>query len=138
MEIVGCIGAVIALLLIGIGIAVGMAACAVLAAFTSVGVISSSMLVGLWKGRTLAGVQAFFLQCGVLAGASAGAVLAWGAWHLWPMLSGEWQVLAAGALGGTAGGLVMAWLASAAAAGVVKHMWPWLRARVTVRHGGHL
>jgi hypothetical protein len=137
MEIVGFIGAVIVLLFIGVGIAIGLAACAAVAALTSIGVISSSVLVGFWKGRTLAGVQAFSVQCGVLAGAPTGAVLAWAAWHLWPMLSGEWQVLAAGALGGAAGGLVMAWLASTAAAGVAKHTWPWLRAKVTVLHSGH-
>jgi hypothetical protein len=135
MEPSNLIFAVIALLLVGTGIAIGLAVIAVFAMMAGLGVVSSSFVVGFWKRRTLAGVQAFFLQCGVLLGAPVGAVLAWVGCHVWPMISGEWQVLAAGAVGGAAGGLLVACLASAAAAGIAKHAWPWVRARVTVFQG---
>jgi hypothetical protein len=137
MDISGLIGALIVLVLIGIGIAVGMVACVALWALVSVGMFSSSVLIGFWKRRVLAGVQIFFIECGVLLGASSGAVLAWGASRVWPMVSGEWRVLFVGAVGGAGGGLVIAWLASAAAAAFARHSWPWLRGKVTVlQHGG--
>jgi hypothetical protein len=132
METSGIIGALVALLLIGVGVAIGLIACLALAALTSVGVVSTSVLVGCWKRQVLAGLQVLFVQCGVLMGAPVGAVLAWGAWHLWPMINGEWRVLAAGAVGGAGGGLVIAWLASAAAEGLARHTWPWLTGRVTI------
>ncbi|HEX2617898.1 MAG TPA: hypothetical protein VHL57_10170 [Flavobacteriales bacterium] len=132
MDTPGIIGALIALLIIGVGVAIGLIASLALAVLTSVGVVSISILVACWKRQMLAGLQVFFVQCGVLMGAPAGAMLAWGAWHLWPMINGEWRVLAAGAVGGAGGGLVIAWLASAAAEGLARHTWPWVRGRVTI------
>jgi hypothetical protein len=135
MEVFGLIALFIALVLIGVGIAVGLVACAAGSVLVATGMVSSSILVGFWKRRTLAGVQAFFVQCGVLLGAPMGAVLAWGASHAWSMVSGDGRVLALGAVGGAAGGLVIAWLASAAATRFARQAWPWLRGRVTVLQG---
>jgi hypothetical protein len=132
METAGIISALVALLLTGVGVAIGLIACLALVALASVGVVSTSVLVGCWKRRVSAGLQVLFVQCGVLMGAPVGAVLAWGAWHLWPMINGEWRVLAAGAVGGAGGGLVIAWLASAAAEGLARHTWPWVTGRVTI------
>lgn len=132
MDIFGLIVAVIALMLIGVGIALGLVACAAGGGLLATGVVSSSVIVGFWKRRTLAGVQMFFVQCGILAGAPVGAVLAWIAWHVWPMIDGEWHVLAAGAAGGAIAGLITAWMASVATNGIAKHAWPWLRQRVSV------
>jgi hypothetical protein len=132
MEASGLIGMCLVMLVIGIGIAIGVISCLALSLLTSVGMISTSILVAFWKHRALAGFQALFVQCGIALGAPAGAALAWGASHVWPMLSGEWHVLIAGAIGGAGGGLAIAWLASAAAAGFSKHTLPLLKGRVTV------
>lgn len=131
MELLGLIAALIALVVIGVGVSLGLMACIAAAALAGAGVISTSVIIGFWKRRTLAGVQAFFCQCGVLLGAPAGALMTWGAWHVWPMVSGDWRVLTLGAVGGAAGALIVAWLASAAAARFTMHAWPWLRGRVT-------
>jgi hypothetical protein len=125
------IGIVIMLLMLGVGLAVGLLMLAALAALVSLGVVSSSVIVGFWKRRTLAGVQAFLVQCGVLAGAPTGAACAWAAWHVWPSIHGDAQVLLAGAIGGATGGLLIAWLASTAASHIAKNVWPWLCERVT-------
>jgi hypothetical protein len=132
METSGYIGALIALVVIGVGIAIGLITCLAVSLLASVGVISTSVLVGLWQRRALAGFQALLVQCGVALGAPAGAVLAWGVAHVWPMFSGVGRVLIAGSIGGAIGGLVIGWLASMAAAGFTRLAWPWLRGRVTV------
>jgi hypothetical protein len=133
MELIAhLVVALVMLLLIGVGIVLGLVVLATFAGITGVGVVSSSVIVGFWKRRTLAGVHAFFLQCGVLAGAPAGAVLTYLMWHLWPAMDGAGQVLAAGAVGGALGGLAIAGLASTAAKNISEHAWPWLKARVTV------
>jgi hypothetical protein len=132
MDGLGIVVAVFMLIIIGISFAVGLMACAALAVLVSLGVVSSSVIVGFWKRRTLAGVQAFYVQCGVLAGAPTGAACAWAAWQMWPSIHGDWQVMLAGAVGGAGGGLFIAWLASTAAAHIAKHVWPWLKGRVTL------
>jgi hypothetical protein len=132
METSGYIGALLALVVIGIGVAIGLVTCLAVSLLASVGMLSTSVLVGVWTRRTLAGFQALFVQCGIALGAPAGAALAWGVSHVWPMFGADGRVLIAGAMGGAGGGLVIAWLASAAAAGVTRYAWPWLRGRVTV------
>src|SRR6478752_2611985 len=132
MEGLGFLVAIaVTLLMIGAGFAVGLLVLVSLAVLVSLGVVSSSLIVGFWKRRTLAGVQAFFVQCGLLAGAPTGAACAWAAWHIWPSIRGDAQVILAGAVGGAGGGLVIAWLASVAAAHLAKHVWPWLKGRVS-------
>jgi hypothetical protein len=132
MDGLGIIVALFALTIVGISFAVGLMACAALVVLVSLGVVSSSVIVGFWKRRTLAGVHAFFVQCGVLAGAPTGAVCAWVISRMWPSVQGDWHVLLAGSFGGAAGGLLIAWLASTAAAHIAKHAWPWLKGRVTL------
>lgn len=134
MELIGIIFVLIAVLLLGVGMAIGLVACVAGSVLVGAGVLSSSVLVGFWRRRTLAGVQAFFVQCGILAGAPAGAVCAWAAAQVWPALHAQWHLLAAGAAGGVVAGLGVALLASVASACVLNRVLPWLTAKVTVFH----
>jgi hypothetical protein len=99
---------VVALLLIGIGIAIGTIACLVAAALVGLGVISSSFVVGVSSGRASAGFRAFLLQCGVLAGIPAGAVCAWLGHRFYIAAGSELPILFFGALGGALAGLIVA------------------------------
>ena len=38
---------------------------------------SSSMAIGVWRGRAQSGLRAFFVQCGLLVGVPAGMLCAW-------------------------------------------------------------
>lgn len=99
----------------GVGIVLGLAAVGAAAALVSVGVLSSSVLIGLRAGRSEAGIRALLIQCGLLAGIPAGAVLAWGLSHFVQHLQlGEgWVVPACGALGGAVAGLSVAFILDA-------------------------
>ncbi len=102
---------VVALVLIGVGFAVGLVACVLGACLLSLGVLSSSVFVGVRSRRPALALRAFLLQCGVLAGLPAGAVGAWLAWSVLASVdSSAWAVLGGGALGGAAGGLAIALL----------------------------
>ena len=109
MLLVALVFMVVALTLVGVGLAVGLVACALGGFLLSVGVLSSSVLVGVCSGRAAWGVRAFVWQAGVLAGAPAGAVGAWMAQGLLASVDrATWAALAGGALGGAAGGLCVA------------------------------
>lgn len=110
MGLFGVVFLFVALVLIGVGIAIGTIACLVTAALVGMGVISSSFLVALRSGRPLTGVRAFLLQCGILAGIPAGAVCAWLGVHFFAAVGSELPVLFYGALGGALAGLVVALL----------------------------
>jgi hypothetical protein len=110
MGFFGLIFLVVALILVGFGIAVGLVACALAAALAGFGVISSSVLIGLRAGKAAAGIRAFLLQCGVLAGLPAGAVCAWLVQALFTEQGTTWPVLAYGALGGAVAGIIVALL----------------------------
>ena len=100
--------ALVMCVLIGVGIAIGLVACGLAAMLIGLGVVSSSFVVGLWKGRAAAGVRMFLLQCGLLVGVPAGAVCA--LLLQWMMAATEtvWPTLVGGALGGAVAGLVVA------------------------------
>ena len=76
VAIVSLVLAVIVLVLIGVGIAVGLVACALAALLVGLGVLSSSVVVGMLSGRATDGIRVFLLQCGVIAGVPAGAICA--------------------------------------------------------------
>ena len=67
----------VALVLIGVGLAIGLVACTLGGILVGLGVVSSSFIIGFRSGRSSAGIRAFLLQCGILAGIPAGAVCAW-------------------------------------------------------------
>ncbi|HEY5894496.1 MAG TPA: hypothetical protein VIT91_14840 [Chthoniobacterales bacterium] len=108
MALFGLVFLVVALVLIGIGISIGLAACVLAGALLGLGVISSSFVIGLRTGRPAAGIRAFLLQCGILAGIPAGAVCAWLAEAFFVAYGGGWPVLVYGALGGAVAGIVVA------------------------------
>jgi hypothetical protein len=110
MAIAALIAFVVVLVLVGIGIAVGLVACALLAALTGLGVVSSSLIVGLRSGRAADGIRVFLLQCGLLAGVPAGAICAWMGATLSRELVGavDWPVIVFGGLGGALAGIIVA------------------------------
>ena len=71
---------VVALVLVGVGFAVGLVACVLGACLLGLGVLSSSLFVGVTSRRPALGVRLFLLQCGVFTGLPAGAVGAWLGW----------------------------------------------------------
>jgi len=110
MGIVTLILAAIVLFLVGVGIAVGLVVCAFAALLVGLGVLSSSVIVGLHSGRTTDGIRAFLLQCGILLGVPAGAVCALLATSLITELQGaaDWVVLIRGGLCGALAGVIVA------------------------------
>ena len=99
----------IMLVFIGIGLVLGAVAVALTFALVAAGVVSSSVMVGVWRGKAQAGLRAFLLQCGILAGIPAGMLCAWVATTVWEQISGTLVVvLAAGGLAGALGGAVVA------------------------------
>jgi hypothetical protein len=123
---------IVALVLIGIGIAVGLVACLAAAILLGVGVISSSFVVGLRAGRPSAGVRAFLLQCGILAGIPAGAVCAW-LGHSFLVAYGEGlPILLYGALGGALAGIIVALSLDF----VSRRLHTWASARVLASRAG--
>ena len=108
MGLLGLVFLVVALVLIGVGIAIGTIACLVGAALVGLGVISSSFVVGVCSGRASAGFRAFLLQCGVLAGIPAGAACAWLGHNFYVAAGNQLPILFFGALGGALAGLIVA------------------------------
>jgi hypothetical protein len=102
---------VVALMLIGVGVAIGLVACALGGLLLSLGVLSSSVLIGVHSGRPALALRAFLMQCGVLAGGPAGAFVAWLAQPFFSSMDhSTWALLGSGALGGAAAGLFIACL----------------------------
>jgi hypothetical protein len=110
MALFGLVFLVVMLVLFGVGLAVGLAVLTLAAVLLGLGVISSSVIVGLRSGRAAAGIRAFLLQCGVLAGAPAGAACAWLVQSLFELegYGSGWPVLLYGALGGAFAGVLIA------------------------------
>ncbi len=108
MEPFGLVFLVIALILVGIGIAIGLVACGLAALLVGLGVVSSSFVIGLSTRRPAAGFRAFLLQCGILAGIPAGAVCAWLGKAFFTAVASELPILACGALGGAVAGIIVA------------------------------
>lgn len=77
MGLFGLIFLIVALVVIGIGIALGVVACILTCAFLVLGIASSSFVIGFHRGHPVAGTRAFLVQCGILAGVPAGIVCVW-------------------------------------------------------------
>jgi hypothetical protein len=101
---------VVALVLIGVGMALGLVACVVATILLSVGIVSSSIFVAVRSGRAAAGIRAFLVQCGILAGIPAGAVCAWLAKSFFEAYGQDTLVLVYGGIGGACAGLIIALL----------------------------
>lgn len=91
---------VVALILIGVGIVVGLVACCIAAVLLGVGIISSSVVIGLLTRRPVAGVRAFLLQCALLAGIPSGILCAWLAHSIWSAAGPGWLISLYGAVAG--------------------------------------
>jgi len=112
MAIFGLMFLVVALVLVGIGVVVGLLACVVGACLVSVGVVGSSLFVGLRRGSP-AGIRFFLIQCGMWAGTPAGAVVAWCLHFVINGHTGGWPILVSGAAGGALAGFIVALLLNA-------------------------
>jgi hypothetical protein len=110
MALFGLMFLVVALILIGVGIVVGVVACCVAAVLFAIGILSSSVVVGLLTRGPVAGVRAFLLQCAVLAGIPSGILCAWLAHSILSAAGPGWLISFYGALGGAVAGLVIALL----------------------------
>jgi hypothetical protein len=108
MELFVIVFFLVAMVLVGVGIAIGLVGCLATAVLLALGVISSSFFVGWRAGRPSAGIRAFLLQCGILAGIPAGAVCAWLAHNFVAAYGNDMPILLYGALGGAVAGAVIA------------------------------
>lgn len=111
MGIILLIFLLVALVLIGVGIVLGMVACLLAALLLGMGVLSSSVIVGFRSRSSAEGIRAFLLQCVVLAGIAAGAAGAACAWLGQSLVTGTpggWPIAVCGALAGAIAGIVVA------------------------------
>jgi hypothetical protein len=125
---------VVALVLIGVGLAVGLVGCALAAVLLGLGVVSSSAFIGLRTGRPALGIRVFLLQCGLVAGIPAGAVCAWLAQSFFEAYGAGWPVLVYGALGGAVGGVLVALLVDV----ISRQVHGWASARIHPPRGGEI
>jgi hypothetical protein len=110
MELFGLIFLIVALILIGVGIVVGLVVCCIAAVLFAVGILSSSVIVGLVTRRPIAGIRAFLLQCALLAGIPSGILCAWLAHSILSAAGPGWLISFYGALGGAVAGVLIALL----------------------------
>lgn len=108
MALFGLIFLVVALILIGVGIAVGLVVCGVAAVLAAVGVLSSSVVVGLLTRRPVAAARVFLLQCALLAGIPSGILCAWLVYYAWSAAGPGWLISLYGALGGAFAAVIVA------------------------------
>lgn len=94
------------LVLIGVGLALGAALLLMVAGLIAGGIISGSVLVGLYHRSFASGFLTFLVSAGAVGGAVAGATTLWLAcrwWHWLPEQTG----LILGGLGGLAAGIIL-------------------------------
>lgn len=108
MGLFGLIFLIVALVVIGIGIALGVVACILTCAFLVLGIASSSFVIGFHRGHPVAGTRAFLVQCGILAGVPAGIVCVWSVQFVFGTGATGWSLLVCGAVGGALAGFVVA------------------------------
>lgn len=109
-EVLALAMLLVALIITGIGVAVGLVLCFIAAALLAAGVVSVSALIGLLRGSWLAALRVFVWQAGVVAGLCAGIAIVAGArffLDVWKEGAGPWI---GGAVGGIAGGMLVAFL----------------------------
>jgi hypothetical protein len=110
MALFALIFLVVALILIGVGIVVGLVVCCIAAMLFAIGILSSSLVIGLLTRRPTAGVRAFLLQCGLLGGIPSGILCAWLAHSILSAAAPGWLISLYGALGGAVAGVIIALL----------------------------
>jgi hypothetical protein len=108
MALFGIVFAVVALMLIGVGFAIGLVGIILTAVLTTLGVVSSSVALGWRSGRPSVGIRAFLIQCGVLAGLPAGAVCAYLAHSFFKAYGEGWPIIVYGAVAGAVAGILIA------------------------------
>ena len=129
MSFLSVLGAIVMLVLVGVGMVLGAVAVALTLALVTAGVVSSSVMIGVWRGKAQAGLRAFLLQLGVLGGVPAGMLCAWVGTTLWKEVSLDHALivtLVAGGLAGAVGGVVVALMFEFVAGRVQR----WLGARL--------
>lgn len=110
MGIIGLIFLFVALVLIGVGIALGLVACLLAALLLGMGILSTSLMVGFLSRSRARGVRAFLLQVGLFSGIPAGVACAWLGRTLVTGENGGWPVVFCGAIAGAVAGVVVALL----------------------------
>lgn len=126
MGIPGLILLLVMLVLIGVGIAVGLFACAIATALVGLGVVSSSVALGFFTKRPATAVRAFLLQCGILAGIPAGAVTAWIGRAFLEKVDQSWMIAVYGGIGGAFAGALLALMLDF----IFRRTHTWIEARV--------
>jgi hypothetical protein len=109
MALFGLLFLGVVLVLAGVGIAIGLVACVLVGALLGLGVISSSLFVGVRSGRR-AGFRLLLVQCGFWGGLPAGVVCVWCAQSFVAGYGSGWPALAFGAAGGAVAGVIVALL----------------------------
>ena len=104
----GIVLVIVALVLIGVGIAAGFVAIGLAATLMGLGIVSSSIVAGFLAGRPQTGVRVFLIQCGLLAGIPAGALCAWILDQVSDHVDESWLVPVYGGLSGAFAGLIIA------------------------------
>jgi hypothetical protein len=107
MAFFGLVFLIVALILIGVGIVVGFVACCIAAVLFAVGILSSSVVIGLLNRRPSAAVRAFLLQCALLVGVPSGVLCAWLAHSIFTAYGSSWLILLYGAMGGAVAGVII-------------------------------
>ncbi len=106
VVIFGCV----ALSLVGIGIVVAATAALALAAMTMLGIISTSVLTGIFKRRFSTGIRAFHYQLCAALGVPAGVGVLWFGTRFFRIQTRDRDALWIGAVSGICGGLILAFI----------------------------
>lgn len=96
--------------LVGFGFAIGAFAAALTFFLVSLGVVSSSVVVGIRRRSAHAGVRTFLLLFGVIGGIPCGMFCAWLAVSFLQAAGADAEIFLYGGLSGAIGGLLVAYL----------------------------
>jgi hypothetical protein len=123
MSLISLLFAVVMLVLVGVGVGLGIVAGVLTIGLVAAGVLSSSVAMGLWRGKARAGIRTFVILCGVLSGIPAGMVCAWLAVKFSEQIdAGTVLILAVGGASGAVAGLIVALLFDFIAGRVQAHL----------------
>jgi hypothetical protein len=100
----------VALALVGIGIVLAATAALALAAMTMLGIISTSVLAGIFKRRFSSGIRAFHYQLCAALGMPAGIGVLWFGVKLFHLQMRNRDALWIGAIAGVCSGLLLAFI----------------------------
>jgi hypothetical protein len=110
MALFAIIFLMVMLVLIGVGFAIGLVAAALTFVLVSLGVVSSSVVVGIRKRSAQAGVRTFLLLCGALGGVPCGMFCAWFGVSFIHAAGSDAKIFVYGGLSGALGGVLVALL----------------------------